>query len=98
MASFMMEVLWKVRTKGTVNYDWEEKSGMFYKRENIALILGREGMQNFDWRKKEEGIRGKYFGITNILRLELKEHENGKTLTHKENQVLKVCFFFLAEV
>ena len=44
MASFMMEVLWKVRTKGTVNYDWEEKSGMFYKRENIALILGREGM------------------------------------------------------
>lgn len=94
----MMEVFWKVRIKGIVNYDWEEKLGMFYKRENIVLIFGREGMQNFDWRKKEEGIRGKYFGIINILRLELKEYENGKILIYKENQVLKVCFFFLVEV
>lgn len=41
---------------------------MFYKRENIGPILGK--CIRFWLGEKEEGVRGKYFEIANVLRLE----------------------------
>jgi len=48
-----------------------KSQGKFYKRENFGLILGR--CIRFWSGEKEEGVRGKYFGVANALRREWKE-------------------------
>lgn len=70
----------------------KRSQGLFYKRENIGLILGRYiGC----WTEEKMSLR-EIFWNSRYFEARMKENEDGKTLSYTENEVLKgfyFCFF-----